>query len=291
MNRAMTDLITLCRPKQWIKNSFVLVGLLFAGRWDADSVLAAAVLFVAFCLASSSVYIVNDLEDVASDRRHPVKRNRPIARGAVSTGVARTLALGFAALALSGAWMVSTTAAGLVAAYLALSIAYTKGLKQVVIVDVFVIAAGFMLRMLAGTLGLDIEPSSWMLICGMMLTLFLGFAKRRAEMLLPEGRDGTTRAVLTSYSPRLLDQYLAISASATILAYALYSVSEASLARYGPHGLMWTVPFVLYGILRYLHILHEDGRGESAANDLLDDPHLLITVIAWAATVLWIVLI
>lgn len=288
----MPPLIQLLRPHQWVKNGFVLIGPLFAHAWQDLSVAAgAASAFFAFCLLSSAVYIGNDFVDREEDRRHPEKRRRPLAAGTVSLTAALATALFCLAAGLALAYGVfspfglpASQAPWLFPAYLLLNVAYTLKLKHVVILDVFAIAAGFLLRILAGTIGLGIAPSHWLLLCGLMLTLFLGFAKRRAELTaLGEEGEGH-RQVLCQYSLALLDQFLALTAAATILGYSLYTVAPETLARHGG-GLIVTVPCVVYGLLRYLWRLH-DGAGGDPAKELLRDPHLMVTAFLWLAMAL-----
>lgn len=282
--------LALMRPHQWVKNAFVLLGVVFSHRWDAATLTQAGFAFAAFCLMASAVYVFNDLLDVDADRAHPTKRNRPIASGQVPPGAAIGLAALLCAGALGLAWMASPTAALIVGIYAAMNVLYSIRLKHIVIVDVFTIALGFMLRIFAGTLGLGIEPSSWLLLCGMMITLFLGFAKRRAELLaIPEGSVGEGRKVLSAYKPVVLEQYLAITAGCAVITYALYTVAPETVAIHGTNGLVYTVPIILYGIFRYFFLLHVRGKGQDTSHDLFRDPHLLGTAISWLVVVLWFI--
>ncbi len=282
--------VKLLRPQQYIKNGFVWLGVVFAQRWDWQTVLDVSIAFAAFCAAASAVYVFNDILDVEADRRHPVKRHRPIASGAVAVSQAWFVSavLAIAALVLSG-W-VSGWVLGFVGAYLALNVAYSWRLKHVVILDVFIIAAGFMLRILTGTLGVGIEPSQWLLLTGLMLTLFLGFAKRRAELFLLESvskpDQAATRRALDDYSPAILDLFLGITAACTILSYGLYTVSPETVALHGTKALFYTLPFVVYGIFRYVFLLHQRDGGNDAASDLLTDRHMLLTVAGWLGVIL-----
>ena len=286
------------RPSQWVKNGFVLVGLIFGhGFADRALLVDAGVLLAAFCLVSSGVYAMNDVLDREADRAHPGKRERPVARGAVPAGSALAFALALAACGLALAHVVSPVALALAACYIVLNLGYSAGLKHVAILDVFLIAAGFMLRILAGTLGLDIAPSHWLLLCGLMVTVFLGFAKRRAELfgLSSEdtgghGRATAQRRVLDDYSPKLLDQMIAISAAGAMVAYALYTVDVKTIATQGTDRLVYTVPFVLYGLFRYLYVLYRGRGGADPAAELLGDAHLLIAVVGWLTVVLWLIL-
>ena len=282
----LPPLIRLLRPHQWLKNGFVLVGLLFAHAWNEGGKVEQALLsFAAFCLLSSAVYVFNDFLDRAADRLHPVKQKRPLASGAVSANAALVL---MGLCLVGGLWLAFSVsqAPWVFLLYIVINIAYTLGLKQVVVLDVFLISSGFMLRLLAGTVGIGIAPSHWLLLCGLMLTLFLGFAKRRAELAaLPEDSVGH-RAVLEHYSETLLDQFITIVAACTVVSYSLYTVSAETVALHGSNHLMLTVPFVLYGLLRYLFRLHRRGGGGDPARELLADPHLIIAVLGWLVTVL-----
>jgi 4-hydroxybenzoate polyprenyltransferase len=278
-------LVRLMRPHQWVKNGFVFVGLVFGHAWRDPALTTAAILaFTAFCLISSAVYIVNDCVDREQDRHHPDKRNRPLASGAVSMGAALALAgiclaggLGLA-VATSQAWW-------LFVIYLLLQVTYNLGAKHIVVLDVFIIAAGFMLRILAGTVGIGIPPTHWLLLCGLMLTLFLGFAKRRAELETLVDDSAIHRRVLEHYSRGLLDQFIVIAASGTVVSYALYTVSAETAALHGTRWLIATLPFVLYGLLRYLYLLHRQGGGGDPAREVLTDPHLLVALAGWALLV------
>ena len=275
------ELLKLLRPYQWTKNGFVFIGLVF-GHVAGDSGLVISVLYAAagFCLVSSCVYIINDIFDRESDRAHPGKRKRPLAGGTVSLPEALALALacGAAGLALGAAASAAVT--GILLAYLLLNLAYSAGLKNVAILDVFIIAAGFMLRIYAGTWGVGIAPSHWLLLCGLMLTIFLGFAKRRAELKSGEG-NGEARAVLQDYSAALLDTMIAVCAAGVIVSYSLYTVSPDTIALHGTDKLIYTVPLVLYGVFRYIYRLHRRGAGEDPAWSLLTDPHLLAAGGLW----------
>lgn len=287
----MHPFIGLLRPYQWLKNGFVLTGVIFSHQWDALTLIRVSVAFLSFCAVASATYVINDILDVEADRLHPTKCRRPLASDAVTIPVAWWLSGGLVVAALALAAWVSAAAAGLVLAYWLLNVAYSWRLKHVVILDVFIISAGFMLRILVGTIGLDIAPSQWLLLCGLMLTLFLGFAKRRAELLMLEASQkdvALSRRVLDDYSPIMLDLYLSVTAACSILTYGLYTVSVETVALHGSKNLIYTLPFIVYGIFRYLFLLHNRGRGNDAANDLLDDRHLLFTVFGWLLLTLWL---
>ena len=276
------------RPQQWIKNAFVWAGFLFAREWS-DAALAAhvAAAFVAFCLLASAVYVGNDWVDRESDRAHPAKRDRPIAAGRIpdSAVVAMCLALAGAAFALA-AW-VGPALIGVLVAYLALNVAYSLGLKRAVIVDVIAVALGFLLRLLAGTTGVGIAPSPWLLMCGLMLTLLLGFGKRRSE--LAAVAPGAARSVLADYSPGLLDRLITVCVSGTLIAYSLYTISPQTIALHGSADLVYTVPIVTYGLFRYLYLLDLKHATEDPARLMLADRHLQGAALAWLVAVIWII--
>jgi 4-hydroxybenzoate polyprenyltransferase len=280
-------LLRLLRPHQWLKNGFVFLGLLFGHAWNDPVRLGQALAaFAAFCLLASAVYVMNDLIDREQDRLHPKKKYRPLAAGTVSVAAATGLA---AVCLLAGgaiAWLWAGSAPWVFFAYVVLNIAYSFGLKHVVILDVFIIASGFMLRILAGTLGIGIAPSQWLLLCGLMLTLFLGFAKRRAELNALQADSAGHRRVLEHYTAPMLDQFIGIAAAGTVISYALYTVSAETVALHGTRGLIVTLPFVLYGMLRYLWKLHNRGGGGDPAQELLTDPHLLAATAGWLLLVL-----
>ncbi len=286
------QLLELLRPRQWIKNGFVFIGLLF-GDVSHKADLAGDVFLAAagFCLLSSCVYVLNDMFDRKSDQAHPRKRSRPLASGSMGMGQAFALAIvcAIAGLALGAA--ASVGVAGILIAYFLLNLAYSAGLKHVAVLDVFIIAAGFMLRIFAGTWGVGIAPSQWLLLCGLLLTIFLGFAKRRAELMVSEG-DGSNgasqRPVLDDYSPALLDTMMAISAAGVVVSYSLYTVSPNTVELHHTDKLIYTVPFVLYGIFRYIFLLHHHG-GEDPASTLLTDAHMLATAAAWLCVTLWLI--
>ncbi len=279
--------LKLLRPHQWVKSGFVFVGLLFGHAWhDALLVQNVFLAAAAFALAASAVYVLNDLADRERDREHPEKCHRPLAAGTVSVAQALLLAGGCMVSALVLAQAVSVSVLAIVVVYALLNAAYSMGLKHVVLLDVFIISAGFMLRILAGTLGVGIAPSHWLLLCGLMLTLFLGFAKRRAELNAMEGRGGAHRKVLDDYDPALLDKLIGISATGAIVGYSLYTVSAETLAMHGTTNLIYSVPFVVYGIFRYLFLLHRRGGGGDPAAALLRDAHLIAAFAGWLATVL-----
>ena len=282
----LSDALAALRPRQWVKNAFVLIGTLFGHRWASENLVLAGIAFAAFCLASSAVYVYNDWIDRAADRRHPAKRFRPVAAGRLSGTEVAILAAVAAGGAYALAGVLGPALVFLVSAYLGLNIAYTLWLKHVVIADAFAIAGGFQLRLLAGTVGLGISPSHWLLLCGFALTLLLALGKRRGELVAP-GASGGTRSVLGDYSLPLLDQMLAICATLTLAGYGLYTISPDTLAVHGAADLPYTIPIVTYGMFRYLYVLRIDDDGDPSRL-LFADRHLLATAVLWLAAVVLI---
>jgi 4-hydroxybenzoate polyprenyltransferase len=276
------ELLRLMRPYQWVKNAFVFTGLLFGHAWHEPRLVALVmVVFIAFCLVSSAIYIFNDIIDLEQDRHHPKKSHRPLVSGLVSISAAATLAALLGTLGLSLAYFAAPTVLAILAGYALMNNAYSLWLKHVVILDVFIIATGFMLRILAGTLGVGIPPSQWLLLCGLMVTLFLGFTKRRAEIIALTDDKTAHRKVLEHYSPVLLDKMIGITAAGLIMSYSLYTMNPDTIRIHGTPNLIYTVPFVMYGVFRYIYLLHLQNRGGDPSHDLVRDRHLLIAVGAW----------
>ena len=292
----ITSILKLIRPQQWTKNGFVFAGLLFDEAWtNTDLVIDVVITFFAFCLISSSVYVLNDWADREEDRRHPTKKHRPIAAGVISPGLALTLFAVLAAASLTlGAVFVSVEVALFLALYLTLNIGYSFGLKRVVILDVFIIASGFLLRILAGTIGVGMEPSEWLFLCSLCLTLFLGFGKRRAELSDAEvaangESDAPTRKVLGEYSPVLLDSMMSAVAACTFVSYGLFTVSAQTVERHGTTALVYTLPFVMYAMFRYFYTMHQRGKGGDPSEELVRDPHIVLSGLGWLVTTFLII--
>lgn len=274
------------RPRQWVKNLLVLAPLIFGRRlFNPEAVADGLLAFALFCLVSSAGYLVNDLRDLGHDRLHPSKRARPLAAGLVGAGASSATAVVLFAAGLAGSLLVGRRFALALGAYALLSLAYTFLLKRVVLVDVFAVAAGFVLRAAGGALAINVELSSWLLICTTLAALLIAFGKRRSELLLlKEGADGHRR-VLEEYDVRFLDMMTGISAAATVMSYALYTASDETVARFGTRGLLLTLPFVLYGVFRYLFLVYCRGRGGDPVETALGDPATLANVLLWAASV------
>jgi 4-hydroxybenzoate polyprenyltransferase len=276
-------LITALRPQEWIKNLLVFAGLLFSGQLDeGDQVLAATLTFIAFCGISSAGYLLNDLLDREHDRRHPEKRRRPIASGAVAPGTAAAVALALGALAVALGFAIEPEVGGLVVAYGAITTAYSLLLKRLVILDVMTIASLFILRVVAGAVAVEAQASEFLLICTGMLALFLGFTKRRQEAMLEEREAADSRPVLEHYSLPFLDQMIAMVTAAAILTYVIYAVDSPLVGS----RMLATAPSVLYGVFRYLYLIYDRRDTRSTAAILLEDPGMLFAEATWVASAL-----
>jgi 4-hydroxybenzoate polyprenyltransferase len=279
----MPPLIRALRPSEWIKNLLVFAGVLFSGRLDSgDAVADAVITFVAFCAISSAGYLFNDLRDRELDRLHPVKRRRPIASGAISTGTAATLAVVLAAVAIALGFAVKPEVAGFVALYAVITTAYSLGLKRLVIVDVMTIGSLFILRVVAGAVAVGAHASEFLLICTGMLALFLGFTKRRQEAILEQRDEAQTRPVLEHYSLPFLDQMIALVTASAILSYILYAVDSPRIGS----EMLATAPSVLYGIFRYLYLIYDRRDTRSTAAILTEDPGMVFAAVSWVAIAL-----
>jgi 4-hydroxybenzoate polyprenyltransferase len=279
------SLFLALRPAQWTKNLIVFAALIFGQRlFDAGSVVRAAVAFLAFCALSGVVYLVNDVADREVDRQHPLKRFRPIAAGHLSI----PLALSTAGALLTGALLASAWLGVAfvlhAAAYVLLQVAYSFGLKRQVILDVLSIALGFVIRASAGGAAIDVPVSQWLLVCTILLALFLALAKRRHEITLLGDDAARHRAILEEYTPYLVDQMIAVVTASTLMGYAFYTVSSDTVERFGTSWLGMTLPFPLYGIFRYLYLVHRRSQGGSPTELLLADRPLLLCVALWGAT-------
>lgn len=279
----LAGLISAMRPKQWTKNGIIFGGLIFAFKLGQPRLVGLSIAaFILFCLLSSATYLINDISDLEQDRKHPLKKRRPLASGLirpVHAAIAATLLL---AIGLPLAFAVGP-AFGLTAlAYVALTFAYSAYLKHIVIIDVFTIAAGFVLRAAAGALAVDVPISPWLYVCTILGALFLGLTKRRHELLLLNDHASKHRRILAEYSPYLLDQMIMIVTSTTLIAYSLYTFSAENLPK--NHAMMVTIPFVLYGIFRYLYLVHQKDAGGSPEEVLLRDRPLIADILLWGAT-------
>ena len=280
------SLILSLRPAQWTKNLIVFAALLFSGRLIVlDSVIRSIEAFVIFCLLSGVVYLINDVADREADRQHPLKRSRPIASGQVSVAAALSTAAVLGAGALAWAFWLATPFGVLAAAYVLLQAMYSGPLKHIVIIDVLTIAVGFVLRAAAGAVAIAVTFSEWLLIMTILLALFMALSKRRHELVLLADTAKGHRRILEEYSPYLLDQMISVVTASTLVAYAIYTVSPDTIAKFHTNKLGLTLPFPLYGIFRYLYLVHLKEGGGSPSEMLLNDRPLLICVALWAATV------
>jgi len=275
-------LIVSLRPEQWTKNLIVFAALIFGHRLTDPAAMGFSVAaFLIFCALSSTTYLINDVIDREADRLHPLKRQRPIAAGDLSPGVALTTAFVLGALALVGATSIQLMFGLIAAVYLSMFAAYSRVLKHVVILDVLTIAIGFVLRAAAGAVAISVPMSQWLLVCTILLALFLGLSKRRQELtLLADGASGHRR-ILEEYNPYLLDQMIGVVTASTLMAYIIYVASPDTVERFGTHLLVLTVPFPIYGILRYLYLVHRKDGGGNPSELLIADRPLLICVALW----------
>ncbi len=272
-----------------MKNLFVFAGLIFSQKLFTPAIWPAAAAFAIFCALSGAIYLLNDVADRERDRLHPKKRERPIASGRLPAGVAVALAAVLIVAGLALGWRLSPAFAATALAYVALLSAYSAWLKHVVIVDVIVVAIGFVLRAVAGAVVLDVDISGWLLICTILIALFLALGKRRHEYLTLEAAALRHRPILAEYSAGLLDQMIAVVTASTVTAYALYTMSPETVAKFHTHLLPATLPFVLYGIFRYLYLLYRHQLGGNPSELFLNDRALLLNTLAWIAAVLVII--
>jgi len=279
------SLFVSLRPDQWTKNLIVFAALIFAVKLlDPAATAKAAAAFLIFCALSGAVYLVNDVADREQDREHPVKRMRPIAAGDLSPAAAMIAAVVLSAITLTASFALRPAFGVVAAAYLALFVVYTRSLKHVVVLDVMTIAIGFVLRAVAGGLVISVHISNWLLVCTMLGALFLGLAKRRHEItLLAAGAKGHRR-ILEEYDPYLLDQMIGVVAAATMVAYIIYCASPETHASFGTEWMVLTTPFPIYGLFRYLYLVHRKAGGGSPSDMLLEDRPLLACVLLWGIT-------
>lgn len=282
----LSGLIKSMRPRQWPKNAFVFVALLFDRKlFDPPSVMAVLGAFVLLCLMSSAVYLMNDLADIESDRQHPTKKNRPLPSGQLDSRVAAVASFLLAAVSLVAGYFLSLELAIILLLYLISQIAYTFKLKHIVLLDVLTIALGFVLRIAAGVAVIDVERfSPWLYVFGGFLALFMALGKRRAELTLLGGEAGNHRAILDDYSLDLIDRLQGIVTTSAVVAYSLYTFLAEGLPE--NHAMMLTIPFVLYAIFRYLYLIHVRGEGGAPEDILLRDRPLQITLVLYGIMVI-----
>jgi 4-hydroxybenzoate polyprenyltransferase len=286
----LAGLVVSLRPSQWTKNLFVFAGLLFGKQlFEPGAVAVSCAAFAIFCVLSGVVYLVNDVADRDADRRHPLKSRRPIASGELSPRVAMAAAVVLGAAALACAYLLRPAFALVALAYVVLLVGYSARLKHIVIIDALTIAIGFVLRAVSGAVAIAVPISHWLLVCMVLLALFLALSKRRHELtLLAEGASNHRR-ILGEYSPYLLDQMIGVVTASTLIAYIFYTISPETVQNFNTEYLALTIPFPLYGIFRYLYLVHKKEGGGSPAEMLLTDRPLLLCVALWVVAVVLIV--
>jgi 4-hydroxybenzoate polyprenyltransferase len=286
----LKDYIRLLRPRQWLKNVFVFAGLVFSRHFlILESVEKSILAFIVFSLLSSSGYILNDVLDYREDRQHPVKSKRPIAAGKIKRMPAGLLSIVLAVVSLAGGYILGRNFLVVCIIYGLLMLVYSIGVKHVVILDVLFVAFGYVLRAIAGAVVIDVEISSWLLLCTLLLALFLAVAKRRTE-IIRLGEDASRhRRILVQYSPVLLNQMIAIVTAACIVAYCLYTLAPETVAKFGTKNLIFTIPFVIYGIFRYLFITYKKQQTDIPEKALFGDLPLQLCLVAWIVSCVLII--
>lgn len=278
-------IIKSLRLKQWTKNLFVFAGILFSQNiLNLPMLVKTCMAFLVFCILSGSVYLFNDLLDIDTDKSHPVKSKRPLASGNLRPVYAITSFILLSLFSLGVSYYLGVYFFFTALCYFALQLAYSTYLKHIVILDVFSIAFGFLLRVIAGAVVIHVAISSWLIICTMLLSLFLGLSKRRHEIETLEYEASTHRKVLEEYSSYLLDQMISVVTASTVVCYALYTMSQETIQKFGTKNLIFTIPFVLYGIFRYLYLIHKKGEGGNPENIIVSDKPLIISIFLWALT-------
>jgi 4-hydroxybenzoate polyprenyltransferase len=278
------------RPYQWVKNGFVLLPIVFAGKLgDLEAVLRVTAAFAVFCAAASSVYIANDLVDLEADKLHPIKKLRPLAQGHLSKSGVSLLALTLAVAAVGLGFVLNFGLGVCLSAYIAGNLLYTQALKRIVILDVMCLGLFFLLRVIAGAVVISVNVSEWLLICSAILALFLGFNKRRHELLITGNQAGEHRKVLDKYSIYFIDQMVSVLTASTVIFYTLYTVDDRTVEHFGSNGLLFTVPFVYYGIFRYLYLVHKRRQGGDPSRIILKDKMLQLNIIFWLATAIGVI--
>lgn len=280
------------RVPQWIKNFFVFAPLIFSQNvLNLPLLIRTSLAFALFCVLSGAAYILNDIQDLDEDKLHPVKSSRPLASGELEKKHAVFASIVLVLIGLAGAYVLDVYFFFVLLAYFILQIAYSNWLKHVVILDVFLIAAGYFLRVVAGGLIIGVQISPWLSICTVLIALFLALCKRRHELVLLAKNAENHRPILKEYTPQLLDQMIAVVTASTVVSYCLYTVSSETVAKFGTKNLLFTVPFVLYGIFRYLYLVHQKDEGGSPEALIIKDKPLLVDLFLWIATAMLILYI
>jgi len=288
----LIEIVKTLRIKQWIKNLIIFAPLIFSQNvFDTILLLKRVLAFVLFCLISGAAYILNDLKDLEEDRLHPLKSKRPLASGRLKKSQALFSFFFLVIICLTGAFLINISFFMALGVYVVLQVSYSFWLKHVVILDVFLIAAGFFIRVIAGGLVIEVQISPWLIICTILLALFLALSKRRHELVLLNESAEIHRPILKEYNPHLLDQMIAVVTASTVISYCLYTISSETIEKFGTKNLIFTVPFVLYGIFRYLYLVHQKKEGGSPEVLVITDKPLLIDIFLWIATAALIIYI
>jgi len=286
----LKSVFILLRPKQWIKNCLVFAALIFSRNvFHSDLVLKAVFAFILFCLVSSAAYILNDILDLKEDRQHPWKRMRPLASGQVPVRLAAVLVGVFLLFSGFFAWVIQWKLFVCLAAYFIVQMTYSFGLKHVVLWDVMLLSCGFVIRAIAGGMAIGVGVSNWLLLCTFLLALFLALCKRRQELVVLEDKASDHRPVLAEYSLTFIDSLLSVITGATVVSYALYTVSPEVIRKFHTDRLIFTVPFVLYGIFRYLYLVHQRSLGDNPTQVFFTDVPLLVGIMIWLLSCVFII--
>jgi len=287
----LSPLLQSLRPNQWVKNGFVLIPLLFAQRaFHLSSLLKSLTAVAIFCLLTGAIYLINDLVDLEADRSHPSKRHRPLAAGRISPRLAKVVAGILLLFSLLSGFLLEAGFFIVIIIYVAIQALYNYRLKEVIILDIFCISSGFFLRMIGGAVAIHVTVSHWLIICTILISIFLAMAKRRQELvLLGAASPKNHRKVLSEYDPYLLDQMIGVITGSTLLSYMLYCISPDTIEKFQTDHMIYTFPFVLYGILRYLYLIHKKGHGGAPEKVLVSDLPLLLSVVLWGLSCVLIV--
>jgi 4-hydroxybenzoate polyprenyltransferase len=278
------------RPSQWMKNVFIFAGLIYSKNlYDLSLLVKVTTGFVLFSIIASSIYLFNDIKDREKDKAHPEKCNRPLAAGQLTVQSAYVASSSLALIGLACSFLLDTTFFLVVLCYFLMNIVYSTKIKDMVILDVMFIAFGFVLRVIAGTVLAGVRPSDWLVLCTIMLSLYLGFSKRRHELAIMDTDASNHRKVLEEYNITFLDQMISVATACTVLSYSLYTIAEETVARFGTKNLVFTIPFVIYGVYRYLYLIHGKKMGGNPTSLVLNDYPLLLDIIGWIATTMFII--
>ncbi len=282
--------IASMRPQQWIKNLFLFAALIFSENlFNSYDIFLTVVGFFVFSFTASGIYLFNDITDLEKDKLHPTKSQRPLPSGKLSTSTASLVSMFLMAFGIVAAFFLTIGFGIVLLLYSVINVLYSLKLKDIVILDVMTISAGFVLRVIGGAILINVPTSEWLIICTILLSLFLGFSKRRHEIMILENDANSHRSVLEHYSPYFLDQMIGIVTASTVMSYALYTISEETVKKFGTSHLIYTVPFVLYGIFRYLYLVHKKEEGGNPTKLAVTDRPLMVNVILWILVTSYII--